>query len=210
MNAVIPDPLVERVLPLLRPRGRPVSRATSSDASPWRFNRRNSGCCGSNADRPLRALGIAKSRISRHPTSHRREAARQRWPLKSSFYKLDRSADFFSTGMRSEHQQSGAASETLGITASNCRGDVERSGRLASTVRSDSKADHQKSIRANEGEGNADEIFGVLRWLRQSLSRRRALGRCRRKKYGPGVTHTEIKIGQIMPYSGPASLHTAP
>ena len=25
------------------------------------------------------------------------------------------------------------------------------------------------------------------------------------KKYGPGVTDTEIKIGNIMPYSGPAS-----
>ena len=27
------------------------------------------------------------------------------------------------------------------------------------------------------------------------------------KKYGPGVTHTEIKIGQTMPYSGPASAY---
>ena len=25
------------------------------------------------------------------------------------------------------------------------------------------------------------------------------------RKYGPGVTDTEIKIGQTMPYSGPAS-----
>ena len=25
------------------------------------------------------------------------------------------------------------------------------------------------------------------------------------KSYGPGVTDTEIKIGNIMPYSGPAS-----
>jgi branched-chain amino acid transport system substrate-binding protein len=25
------------------------------------------------------------------------------------------------------------------------------------------------------------------------------------KKYGPGVTDTEIKLGQTMPYSGPAS-----
>ena len=25
------------------------------------------------------------------------------------------------------------------------------------------------------------------------------------KKYGPGVTDTEIKIGQTVPYSGPAS-----
>jgi branched-chain amino acid transport system substrate-binding protein len=25
------------------------------------------------------------------------------------------------------------------------------------------------------------------------------------KKYGPGVTDTEIKIGNMMPYSGPAS-----
>ena len=24
------------------------------------------------------------------------------------------------------------------------------------------------------------------------------------KKYGPGVTDTEIKVGQTMPYSGPA------
>ena len=28
------------------------------------------------------------------------------------------------------------------------------------------------------------------------------------KKYGPGVTDTEIKIGQTMPYSGPASLYS--
>ena len=27
------------------------------------------------------------------------------------------------------------------------------------------------------------------------------------KKYGPGVTDTEIKIGNIMPYSGPASAY---
>lgn len=28
------------------------------------------------------------------------------------------------------------------------------------------------------------------------------------KKYGPGVTDTEIKIGQTMPYSGPASAYS--
>jgi len=28
------------------------------------------------------------------------------------------------------------------------------------------------------------------------------------KKYGPGVTDTEIKVGQTMPYSGPASLYS--
>lgn len=28
------------------------------------------------------------------------------------------------------------------------------------------------------------------------------------KKYGPGVTDTQIKIGQTMPYSGPASLYS--
>ena len=27
------------------------------------------------------------------------------------------------------------------------------------------------------------------------------------KQYGPGVTDTEIKIGQTMPYSGPASAY---
>jgi hypothetical protein len=27
------------------------------------------------------------------------------------------------------------------------------------------------------------------------------------KRYGPGVTDTEIKIGQTMPYSGPASAY---
>jgi hypothetical protein len=27
------------------------------------------------------------------------------------------------------------------------------------------------------------------------------------KKYGPGVTDTEIKLGQTMPYSGPASAY---
>ena len=29
------------------------------------------------------------------------------------------------------------------------------------------------------------------------------------KKYGPGVTDTEIKLGQTMPYSGPASAYGA-
>ena len=29
------------------------------------------------------------------------------------------------------------------------------------------------------------------------------------KKYGPGVTDSEIKIGQTMPYSGPASAYGA-
>ena len=28
------------------------------------------------------------------------------------------------------------------------------------------------------------------------------------KKYGPGVTDTQITIGQTMPYSGPASLYS--
>jgi hypothetical protein len=28
------------------------------------------------------------------------------------------------------------------------------------------------------------------------------------QKYGPGVTDTEIKIGQTMPYSGPASAYS--
>lgn len=27
------------------------------------------------------------------------------------------------------------------------------------------------------------------------------------KKYGPGVTDTEIRLGQTMPYSGPASAY---
>jgi branched-chain amino acid transport system substrate-binding protein len=29
------------------------------------------------------------------------------------------------------------------------------------------------------------------------------------KNYGPGVTDTEVKIGQTMPYSGPASSFAA-
>jgi ABC-type branched-subunit amino acid transport system substrate-binding protein len=29
------------------------------------------------------------------------------------------------------------------------------------------------------------------------------------KQYGPGVSDTEIKIGNIMPYSGPASAYAA-
>ena len=29
------------------------------------------------------------------------------------------------------------------------------------------------------------------------------------KKYGPGVTDTEIKLGQTVPYSGPASAFRA-
>ena len=32
-------------------------------------------------------------------------------------------------------------------------------------------------------------------------------GALAQKKYGPGVTDTEIKIGNIMPYSGPASAY---
>jgi ABC-type branched-subunit amino acid transport system substrate-binding protein len=34
-----------------------------------------------------------------------------------------------------------------------------------------------------------------------------SLGALAEKKYGPGVTDTEIKIGNIMPYSGPASAY---
>ena len=34
-----------------------------------------------------------------------------------------------------------------------------------------------------------------------------ATGAFAEKKYGPGVTDTEIKIGQTMPYSGPLSIH---
>jgi branched-chain amino acid transport system substrate-binding protein len=30
-------------------------------------------------------------------------------------------------------------------------------------------------------------------------------GNAAEKKYGPGVTDTEIKVGQTVPYSGPAS-----
>src|SRR3981081_218399 len=34
-----------------------------------------------------------------------------------------------------------------------------------------------------------------------------SIGALAEKKYGPGVTDTEIKIGNIMPYSGPASAY---
>ena len=38
-----------------------------------------------------------------------------------------------------------------------------------------------------------------------SLTAAAVLSARAQKKYGPGVTDTEIKIGQAMPYSGPAS-----
>jgi branched-chain amino acid transport system substrate-binding protein len=49
------------------------------------------------------------------------------------------------------------------------------------------------------------EIVGVLMLVICSLP---ALCPGADKKYGPGVTDTEIKIGQTMPYSGPASLYS--
>jgi branched-chain amino acid transport system substrate-binding protein len=42
-------------------------------------------------------------------------------------------------------------------------------------------------------------IFAALTWLAGSASAQ--------KQYGPGVSDTEIKIGNIMPYSGPASAY---
>ena len=50
-------------------------------------------------------------------------------------------------------------------------------------------------------------LFGSRRWrLRHPRARAWRLARPgRQKSYGPGVTDTEIKLGQTMPYSGPAS-----
>ena len=43
--------------------------------------------------------------------------------------------------------------------------------------------------------------------LRSLCSRRRAAARSLKKNTTPGATDTEIKIGNIMPYSGPASAY---
>ena len=44
-------------------------------------------------------------------------------------------------------------------------------------------------------------LAGALAWLGTDVS-------FAEKRYGPGVTDTEIKIGQTMPYSGPVSLNS--
>ncbi len=44
-------------------------------------------------------------------------------------------------------------------------------------------------------------LAGVLAWLGTDVS-------FAEKRYGPGVSDTEIKIGQTMPYSGPVSLNS--
>ena len=50
---------------------------------------------------------------------------------------------------------------------------------------------------------NHDHSRGRHRWRWRSLASL-ALAQ---KKYGPGATDTEIKIGHTMPYSGPASAY---
>jgi branched-chain amino acid transport system substrate-binding protein len=45
-------------------------------------------------------------------------------------------------------------------------------------------------------------VAGALAWLGTGVS-------FAEKRYGPGVTDTEIKIGQTMPYSGPLSINSA-
>src|SRR6476646_4459696 len=52
-------------------------------------------------------------------------------------------------------------------------------------------------------------MFSALRWLALStavfaIGSGAALAQ---KKYGPGATDSEIKVGQTMPYSGPASAY---
>ena len=47
--------------------------------------------------------------------------------------------------------------------------------------------------------------LGVLRFAAPIVSRAAAA----QKEYSPGATDTEIKIGNIMPYSGPASAYAA-
>ena len=44
-------------------------------------------------------------------------------------------------------------------------------------------------------------VAGALAWLGTGVS-------FAEKRYGPGVTDTEIKIGQTMPYSGPLSINS--
>ena len=50
-------------------------------------------------------------------------------------------------------------------------------------------------------------------WLRACLAAAVTIGALSpalaQKNYGPGVSNTEIKIGNIMPYSGPASAYGA-
>jgi len=43
-------------------------------------------------------------------------------------------------------------------------------------------------------------VIGFIAWIA-------ALNALAEKKYGPGASDTEIKIGQTMPYSGPASAY---
>jgi ABC-type branched-subunit amino acid transport system substrate-binding protein len=50
-------------------------------------------------------------------------------------------------------------------------------------------------------------LLGVMRlvWLLVSATALPACPALAQRSYGPGVTDTEIKIGQTMPYSGPLS-----
>ena len=49
--------------------------------------------------------------------------------------------------------------------------------------------------------GKSVAVIGALAWLGMGAS-------LAEKHYGPGVTDTEIKIGQTMPYSGPLSMNS--
>src|SRR5690242_18127700 len=46
-----------------------------------------------------------------------------------------------------------------------------------------------------------------MRWWLLALAAVISTSPAAEKKYGPGVTDTEIKLGQTMPYSGPASAY---
>jgi hypothetical protein len=66
------------------------------------------------------------------------------------------------------------------------------------------------------------DAFALVNWEKRDVLRRATIGgvfdrhdfsccqlrlRVRSKKYDPGVSDTEIKIGQTMPFSGPASAY---
>ncbi len=77
--------------------------------------------------------------------------------------------------------------------------------------RSRSKKSHSQSNTFNSDPGRSKCLLSICDWgsfrLSSHCSLRPAAASFAQKKYDTGATDTEIKIGNIMPYSGPASAY---
>src|SRR6185295_4798622 len=63
-----------------------------------------------------------------------------------------------------------------------------------------------RSVQADfNGEGSMIRKFGLMTAVAVTAVAMAGDLSAAEKKYGPGVTDTEIKLGQTLPYSGPAS-----